>query len=148
MQEAGEGFLELVEKRRTEGPEVHRDQRAGGHDVALAVERVAAHVAVVLAFDVEVFLDVGEEALLVDLADAAVDVAVVGEGVFQRIADHGHLVGGAFRQAVEKRGGALIGVAAVEIVGIDHGEVALSPHGGRRARRGRCPRVFRGLPER
>jgi hypothetical protein len=46
--------------------------------VALAVEGVAAHLAVAFAFDVGILLNIGEEALLVGLANAAVDVAMIG----------------------------------------------------------------------
>ena len=119
LEEFHKSLFELCEEHRIEGPKIHRDWRVCGDDPAFAVEADAADMAIILAADVHILLDLGKFAACIELADAAVDRAVIRKRVFQRITHHRHRIRIAclLDQKIRCAG---IGIATVEVVGIDH----------------------------
>lgn len=121
LKEGGEVFFGLAEVGGGEAPEVHGDDVVFADCTFAASEAIADDVSGVAALDVDDFFDVGEVACGVGGADATIDAAVVGEGVFEVVADDG-VVGGVVGEGGEEVGGGLVGVGAVEVVGVDDGE--------------------------
>jgi hypothetical protein len=127
-------------RRGGEAPHVHRDRFFAGerrdHAVLGAVLGGGADLG-----DLGEFLDVRQEALGVRLADAAGDRAVVRQGVLEREADH--RVGGVVvAERGEMTGQRRVGIAAVEVVGVDDGERRRDDVLGAEDGVGRAPRLF------
>jgi len=124
--EGGEVSIELGEEGEGKGPKVHGDDDVFFDLAGLSIESSAFDEIDILAGDVDDFFNTFEEAFLA-LADAAIDGAVIGKGVYDLVSYEGvvsFVAGG--RIASEEACGLLVGIGSVEVVGIDDGEGAIN----------------------
>ena len=105
-------------------PQKFIDTRAPEPDGDCVAGEIGAGDLSAVAGDVAVFLDGLQEAVL-DAADAAVDGAVRGKRILQRVADHAAAQFRGVAVAVEVVGQLCEGVAPIEIIGVDDCEGAV-----------------------
>lgn len=125
LEEAEKAVLELGEEFGRKDPEIHRDRDIVFDLAKFFVEIVSFDEPAEIASDVEVFFDPGEETVA-DLADAAIDRAVIGKGIDDLVTDEsaGEFLGG-WGRIFQESGGLSVGIAPVEVIGIDHREGAV-----------------------
>jgi len=143
--EGGEVSIELGEEGEGKGPKVHGDDDVFFDLAGLSIERSAFDEIDILAGDVDDFFNTFEEAFLA-LADAAIDGAVIGKGVYDLVSYEGvvsFVAGG--RIASEEACGLLVGIGSVKIVGIDDGEGAVDLIAGGEDGMRCSPRFFAAL---
>jgi len=147
VEEAGEVGFDLVDEAEREAPEVHRDDDVFFDEAGAAIEGAAFDFFFAFAGDVDHFLHSLKEAVG-GLADAPVDRAVIGKGADEVVADEG-VVGLAVIGTTrgEKAGGLVVGIGAVEVIGIDDGEGAVELVAGRADGVGGAPGFFAACGE-
>ncbi len=125
-----------------EQPEIHGNQFCGIHRQAFALQVVAAHYAVFVSLDFHEFLHAIQKAVL-NGANAAVHVPVVGEGVLQRIADHAVMgLAGFIRSGGQELGGLHKSVRTVKVIRIHYGKGFLHHVAGGTQGVGGAPGLF------
>ncbi len=125
VEEEGKVSLDLVDKTEREGPEVHGDDDVFFDEAGAAIEGAAFDLFFTFAGDVDHFLNSLKESVG-GLADAAVDGTVIGKGADEVVADEGVVSLAVVRVSRgEKTGGLLVGVGAIEVIGIDNGKRAV-----------------------
>ena len=119
VEEAGEVSLDLVDEAEREGPEVHGDDDVFFDEAGTPIKSATFDLLFAFTGDIDHFLHSLKEAIG-GLADAPVDGPVIGKGADEVVAYEGVVCLAIIRvSGGEEAGGLLVGVGAIEVIGID-----------------------------